>query len=102
MTQCVQNRHFSLEKALQFLDFAIQFTPQYGDSFLEVIRACKLVKASDPSRTREMDELLVKTRRNCLHAEPNYGVLWFYFKESMLDNAFEIWQNAVEDINQPT
>lgn len=80
------------------MDFAIQFTPQYGDSFLEVIRACKIVKDVNPKRANEMDELLVKTRRNCLHSEPNYGVLWFYFKETMLDNAYEIWENARKDI----
>ena len=94
MTKCIQNRHFSLDNALKFLDFAIQFTPQYGDSFLEVMRACSLIKAAEPSKAGQMDELVLKTRRNCLHAEPNYGVLWFYFKDTLLDNANDIWENA--------
>ena len=33
-------------------------------------------------------------RQYCIHAEPNYGVLWFYFKNSILDNAVDIWENA--------
>lgn len=29
---------FDLQKARQFLDYAIFFTPQYGDSFVEALR----------------------------------------------------------------
>ena len=29
---------FNLARARQFLDFAIKFTPQYGDSFIEYLR----------------------------------------------------------------
>ncbi len=32
------SRAFDLGKAEKYLDFAIQFTPQYGDSFLELLR----------------------------------------------------------------
>jgi la-related protein 1 len=32
------NRHFNFSKAENYLRFAIQFTPQYGDSFLECLR----------------------------------------------------------------
>ena len=44
------------------------------------------------------DQLLKKTKLNCLHSEPNYGVLWFYYKNSMVDNAIDIWKNACEII----
>ena len=89
--------------ALKYLDFAVQFTPQYGDSFLEVVRAClmlKKMKKSDKLLKTAMqgevdpDHLLKKTHLNCLHSEPNYGVLWFYYKSSMIDNAIVIWKNA--------
>ena len=42
--------------------------------------------------------MLNQTKQNCLHSEPNYGVLWFYFKDSVLENAFEIWSNATSRI----
>jgi hypothetical protein len=29
---------FNIEKAKRFLNFAIYFTPQYGDSFIEAMR----------------------------------------------------------------
>jgi len=44
MSNHPNNIYFDLEKALQYLDFAIQFTPQYGDSFLEMIKLCEMFK----------------------------------------------------------
>ena len=35
-----------------------------------------------------------------MHCEPNYGVLWFYYKNSMVDNAIDIWKNARETIQK--
>lgn len=90
-----------------YLDFAVQFTPQYGDSFLEVIRACLMLKMMQKSGKLPVkshadkidpDQLLKKTHLNCLHSEPNYGVLWFYYKSSMIDNAIDIWKNASKTI----
>ena len=44
--------------------------------------------------------MLSKVSQHCIHAEPNYGVLWFYFKNSVLDNAVDIWQNARVSISK--
>jgi len=38
MSQHPENSFFDLEKAKDYLEFALQFTPQYGDSFLEMMR----------------------------------------------------------------
>jgi la-related protein 1 len=73
------------------LQNAIQFTPQYGDSFLEMMRYCFIVKDWD---------LLEKTKLQCVHSEPNYGVLWFHFKNSVLEGANDIWQNALEQVKK--
>ena len=32
------NLHFDYAKAENYLKFAIQFTPQYGDSFIEMLK----------------------------------------------------------------
>ena len=87
-----------LDKAEKYLDFAIQFTPQYGDSFLEVIRLCNLLKKTSPSNALRATKLLQATKQNCIHSEPSYGVLWFFFKNSVLDNAIETWDNACQSI----
>ena len=39
-------------------------------------------------------ETLAQVRQYCIHAEPNYGILWFFYKNSVLDNGIEIWKNA--------
>ena len=32
-------------------------------------------------------EKIPALKQQCIHAEPNYGVLWFFYKNSSLDNA---------------
>jgi len=78
MSRHTNNKYYDLEKAKKYLEFAIQFTPQYGDSFLELLRLCLITKDAVQ---------LELVKQYCIHAEPNYGVLWFFFKNSILDNA---------------
>jgi hypothetical protein len=78
MSQHTNNKYYNLEKAKKYLEFAIQFTPQYGDSFLELLRLSLITNDAAS---------LEQVRQYCIHAEPNYGVLWFFFKNSPLDNA---------------
>jgi hypothetical protein len=47
----------------------------------------EMIKLSMMMPEFEGEELREQTRQYCIHAEPNYGVLWFYFKNSILDNA---------------
>ena len=88
----------NLDLAVKYLDFAIQFTPQYGDSFLEMIKACELLRMQGSSNPTQLKQILEKTKLHCLHSEPNYGILWFYFKDSHLDNAIDIWENACNEL----
>lgn len=34
----------------------------------------------------EKDKIEV-LKLTCVHSEPNYGLLWFYFKDNLLENA---------------
>jgi hypothetical protein len=43
---------------------------------------------------KDVSQVLLKTKHNCLHSEPNYGVLWFFFKNSLVDSACDIWIEA--------
>jgi hypothetical protein len=67
-----------LEKAEKFLKFAIQFTPQYGDSFIELLRIYIILNEKEKIKSLKL---------LCIHSDPNYGVLWFYCKNSFLDSA---------------
>jgi len=84
------NVKFNLEDAERHLNFAIQFTPQYGDSFLELLRLY-LMRGDSEDKIKQL-------KQQCLHAEPNYGVLWFYYKETHVDNAKEVWERAIVEI----
>ncbi len=90
------NRYYCLETAAKYLDFAVQFTPQYGDSFLEVIRVHRLIQQSELPphvKIRSINQLR-QARQSCLHSEPNYGVMWFFFKSRHIDTAADIWSSA--------
>jgi len=39
-------------------------------------------------------------RQLCAHLEPNYGVLWFYYRNSPIENALDVWDRAQKEISQ--
>ncbi len=63
------------KQAEKYLKFAIHFTPQYGDSFIELIRLDLLRGHCDDNF-----EQLVQT---CINSEPNYGTMWNYCKRPL-------------------
>ena len=79
---------FNLHVARRFLNFAIEFTPQYGDSFIEYMRLQMLV-CSPEAAVERLWQL-------CINAEPNYGVLWFHCKTSVLLTTRQVLQSATE------
>uniref|UniRef100_A0A6B2KYS8 Pre-mRNA-splicing factor Syf1/CRNKL1-like C-terminal HAT-repeats domain-containing protein n=1 Tax=Arcella intermedia TaxID=1963864 RepID=A0A6B2KYS8_9EUKA len=93
-----------LDSARKYLDFAIQFTPQYGDSFIEHLRLEMLcLKTDDIENALELPEskaALDKLELQCLNAEPTYGVCWTYCKEHPLDSARQCLRNAKRQLIQ--
>ena len=77
---------FSLDIARQFLEFAIEFTPQYGDSFIEYLRLQMLVHSPEAAVERLW--------QLCINAEPNYGALWFHCKTSVLLTTRQVLQSS--------
>ena len=77
---------FNLDAARNFLDFAIEFTPQYGDSFIEYLRLEMLTQAPETA--------LERLWQLCINAEPNYGTLWFHCKASPLLLTRQVLQAA--------
>lgn len=78
--------YFNLVEARRFLDFAIQFTPQYGDSFVEYIRLELLCNGP----TRFIDSL----KQYCMHVAPNYGSLWSACMDNENTNPAEVLTEA--------
>lgn len=73
-------------EARDCLAFAAQFTPQYGDSFIEYLHneLAENGKFSDPCPLEQI----------CVNAEPNYGPLWLYCKRHPLDSPRQVLRNA--------
>ena len=88
--------HFNLEAARNFLDFAIEFTPQYGDSFIEYLRLLMLLNKPADELERDLERLW----QLCINAEPNYGALWFHCKTSVLLTTRQVLQSATELLDQ--
>lgn len=73
-------------EARKFLDFAIQFTPQYGDSFIEYMRL-ELLEKGPNTDTSRLEQL-------CINADPNYGSMWLYCKRHPLDSTRQVLRVA--------
>jgi la-related protein 1 len=80
-----RSRFFNVDRALEYLNYAVQFTPQYGDSFIEMLRV--FVVRGDL-------HLVKKLKMTCVNADPNYGTLWFFCKQHPLDGPREVFSRA--------
>lgn len=69
---------YDLTSAKKYLNFAIYFTPQYGDSFIEALKLNYLLSCNNQIKN-------LKKKTYC--AQPNYGHLWYYCKNSMKETA---------------
>mmetsp|Transcript_41132 Transcript_41132/g.66247 ORF Transcript_41132/g.66247 Transcript_41132/m.66247 type:complete len:1159 (+) Transcript_41132:364-3840(+) len=96
--------HMDLNTAERYLEFAIQFTPQYGDSFIEALRwqllYCtqeNIITDSDDEETFRNNMLKCDTSElelRCVNADPNYGALWFHCKRGPFDTARQVLRTA--------
>ena len=92
--------HFDLDTADRYLEFAIQFTPQYGDSFIEALR-WELLKLDEDSNLSDQEYSDVlnnydtsRIEQRCVNADPNYGGLWFHCKRGPFDTARQVLRMA--------
>uniref|UniRef100_A0A7S4M9K9 Uncharacterized protein n=1 Tax=Vannella robusta TaxID=1487602 RepID=A0A7S4M9K9_9EUKA len=79
--------------ARKYINFAIQFTPQYGDSFIEYLRLEILEKGEDAN--------LEAVEQACVNADPNYGALWLHCKKNPLDSTRNVVREAIRLLNTP-
>jgi len=101
--------HMDLGTAQRYLQFAIQFTPQFGDSFIELLRLQLLFANFSTnqflaSQEAEIDEAAFRENMlaydtselelKCVNADPNYGALWFHCKRGPFDTARQVLRTA--------
>lgn len=78
------------DAARKYIGFAIQFTPQYGDSFIEYLRL-ELLENGDNAN-------LAAVEQACVNADPNYGTLWLHCKLHPLDSTREVLRVAMRKL----
>lgn len=98
--------YFDPITAQKYLEYAVLFTPQCGDSFLECLRLTMILQLSMISSEIENcdDKVYIKSlvrrfntsgiEQQCLNSNPNYGSLWFYFKEEYYDSPLNVLESA--------
>merc|ERR1712137_33961 len=79
--------------ARKYINFAIQFTPQYGDSFIEYLRLEMLEKGPLAD--------LAGVEQACVNADPNYGALWLHCKQNPLDSTRHVIREAIRLLTTP-
>ncbi|KAL7717970.1 Uncharacterized protein QTN25_004669 [Entamoeba marina] len=79
-------RNYYLAKL--YLHYAQIFTPQYGDLYIECLRL--IVLSKDYS-------LLKQVTVSCLHSDPNYGLLWTFYKQKR-SSSLQVLKNAYKNL----
>ncbi|KAK8827616.1 hypothetical protein WA577_007163 [Blastocystis sp. JDR] len=100
------SKHFNPLNAQRCLHFAVYFTPQYGDSFIEAIRLSMITsrelllfgRSNNPCflsaimSARDYTAIVNK----CIYSDPNYGSCWFRAKLFPLGSAQEVAFRAIK------
>lgn len=107
--------YFNLETAKRFLHFAMQFTPQYGDSFIEYLRLQMIIEGTSetlPNLTVAIGNDIVKdpfgfapvhirrVQQMCVNADPTYGPSWLRCKREAHWAPVEVLQVASDMIQR--
>eukprot|EP01063_Lacrimia_lanifica_P033038 TRINITY_DN5777_c0_g1_i1.p1 TRINITY_DN5777_c0_g1~~TRINITY_DN5777_c0_g1_i1.p1 ORF type:complete len:865 (+),score=325.35 TRINITY_DN5777_c0_g1_i1:84-2678(+) len=88
----LQGELWDLEKAEECIRKAMKYTPQYGDSFVE------LVKIHFLKNQGKEGPWVAELTKQVMNAEPNYGPLWQYCKTSPLMTCGEVLHRAIDYI----
>ena len=81
------SEYFNLESAQQYLEFAYRFTPQHGDSLVELVRA-RMLKDGPNADMRDIEQRFI-----C--SEGNYGMLYVFVRQMDDRPASEVFRDAV-------
>lgn len=79
-------------KAQEYFSRAISYTPQYGDSIVELVRLRFLEGRADPDFT--------DIRMTCLKANPIFGFLWTVCKTLPSESTAQVFHRIIERVRQ--
>lgn len=84
------SEYFNLASAKQYLEFAYRFTPQHGDSLIEMIRV-EILEKGPQSNFSEI-------RKRFLCSEGNYGILFMFVRHIEERSLVEVFDDAVREV----
>ncbi|KAK8885687.1 hypothetical protein M9Y10_041139 [Tritrichomonas musculus] len=87
-----QTEYFNIQSAKQFLEFAYRFTPQHGDSLVEMLRVEILEKGFDA----DFSEI----QKKFICSEGNYGLLFIYIRKLYDRPLTEVFNDAVREVKE--
>ena len=83
-------KFFNIQRAKQYLEFAYKFTPQHGDSLVEMLRAEMLEKGMNAN----FDEI----KKKFIFSEGNYGILFIFLKRVTDRPLIDVFEDAVKEV----
>ena len=84
--------YFNTESARQYLDFAYRFTPQHGDTLIELLRVELLEKGFGTD--------LSLIRQKFISSEGNYGQLFLFIKHLNERSMNDVFDDAVKEVKE--
>ena len=85
-----QTEYFSISSAKQFLEFAYRFTPQHGDSLVEMLRVEMLEKGLNADFS--------DIQKKFICSEGNYGLLFIYIRKLADRPLTEVFEDTVNEV----
>lgn len=85
-------KFFNIQCAKQFLEFAYKFTPQHGDSLVEMLRAEMLEKGMFAN----FDEI----KKKFICSEGNYGLLFIYLRKAYDRPLTDVFEDALKEVRE--
>ena len=82
--------YFNLASAKQYLEFAYRFTPQHGDSLIEMIRL-EILEKGPQSHFRDI-------QKRFLYSEGNYGMLFMFIRQLDERSLVDVFEDAVREV----
>ena len=83
-------KFFNIQSAKQFLEFAYRFTPQHGDSLVEMLRVEILEKGIYADFT--------EIEKKFISSEGNYGILFIYIRKLVDRSLTDVFEDAVKEV----
>lgn len=83
-------KFFNIQSAKKYLEFAYKFTPQHGDSLIEMLR----VEMLEKGMFANFDDI----KKKFICSEGNYGILFIYLRKVVDRPLVDVFEDALKEV----